>query len=110
MYDKSQLMRGTLEGAILKILENGESYGYEIMIALQESGFGEIKEGTIYPLLIRLEKKGMIWGEFKPSPLGPDRKYYVLTAEGREYLEEFEEYWDMLEAAMAKIRRKERFL
>ena len=63
MYDKSQLMRGTLEGAILKILSANETYGYEILVQLQACGFGEIKEGTIYPLLIRLEKKGIILRE-----------------------------------------------
>lgn len=103
MYDKSQLMRGTLEGAILRILSGEETYGYEIMERLQRSGFGEIKEGTTYPLLIRLEKKGVIKGEFKASPLGPDRKYYTLTEEGRQYLEEFEEAWRQVKAAMEKV-------
>nr|WP_317283702.1 PadR family transcriptional regulator [uncultured Sellimonas sp.] len=103
MYDKSQLMRGTLEGAILKILSKEENYGYEIMVHLQKYGFEELKEGTIYPLLIRLEKKGMIQGEFKPSPLGPDRKYYTISEEGEEYLKEFELCWKMVEESMNRI-------
>ena len=57
MYDKSQLMRGTLEGCILKILSQNTSYGYEIVTTLLGYGFKDIKEGTIYPLLVRLEKK-----------------------------------------------------
>ena len=60
MYDKSQLMRGTLEGCILKILSKNTSYGYEIVTTLLGYGFKDIKEGTIYPLLVRLEKKGII--------------------------------------------------
>ena len=63
MYDKSQLMRGTLEGCILKILSKNTSYGYEIVTTLLGYGFKDIKEGTIYPLLVRLEKKGIITSE-----------------------------------------------
>mgnify|MGYP000060802020 FL=1 len=60
MYDKSQLMRGTLEGCILKILSQNTSYGYEIVTTLLGCGFKDIKEGTIYPLLVRLEKKELL--------------------------------------------------
>ncbi len=66
MYDKSQLMRGTLEGCILKILSKNTSYGYEIVTTLLGYGFKDIKEGTIYPLLVRLEKKGIITSEMHP--------------------------------------------
>ncbi|MFR9063846.1 MAG: PadR family transcriptional regulator [[Clostridium] scindens] len=58
MYDKSQLMRGTLEGCILKILSDQTTYGYEIVANLQDYGFEDVKEGTIYPLLVRLKRKG----------------------------------------------------
>ena len=60
MYDKPQLMRGTLEGCILKILSQNTSYGYEIVTTLLGYGFKDIKEGTIYPLLVRLEKKELL--------------------------------------------------
>lgn len=96
MYDKSQLMRGTLEGCILKILSDETTYGYDIVAKLQEYGFEDIKEGTIYPLLVRLEKKQIISSEFRPSPLGPSRKYYSITAEGREYLEQFKKHWQQV--------------
>ena len=52
-----------------------------------------MKEGTIYPILVRLEKKNMISSQFRPSPLGPSRKYYSLTLEGQEQLNEFEICW-----------------
>ena len=55
--DKSQLMKGILESCILKIISQSETYGYEIVDRLQENGFREVKEGTLYPLLLRLEKK-----------------------------------------------------
>lgn len=78
-YDRSQLMRGTLEGCILKIISEKTTYGYEIMVSLKNKGFEDISEGTIYPLLMRLEKQGSIKSELLPSPLGPKRKYFTVT-------------------------------
>ncbi|CAB1261762.1 PadR family transcriptional regulator [Clostridium sp. WLY-B-L2] len=103
MFDKSQLMRGTLEGCILKIISLKITYGYEIMVSLRNYGFSEIKEGTIYPLLIRLEKKNLIFGKFQPSPLGPSRKYYIITKKGREELKSFEIYWNNVSSIVKKI-------
>ena len=103
MYDKSQLMRGTLEGSILKILLDETTYGYEIVTRLQKYGFEDIKEGTIYPLLVRLEKKNIISSEFRPSPLGPSRKYYSLTEEGQAYFEEFKTYRMQVSASVNKL-------
>ena len=103
MYDKSQLMRGTLEGCILKILSDSTTYGYEIAARLKEYGFEDIREGTIYPLLVRLEKKKIISSEFRPSPLGPSRKYYSLTKEGAQYLEEFIDHWKQVAGSINAI-------
>jgi len=91
--DKSQLMKGILEGCILKIIDKSETYGYEIVVKLQENGFQDVREGTLYPLLLRLEKKKLISATYKPSPLGPSRKYYVLTKDGKEYLDSFHNSW-----------------
>ncbi len=91
--DRSQLLKGILEGCILKIISSHETYGYEIVTKLQEYDFIDIKEGTLYPLLLRLEKKGLIQGIFKESPLGPKRKYYHLTDDGQEYIEAFYQNW-----------------
>lgn len=93
MYDRSQLMRGSLEGCILKIVLEQCTYGYEIMTKLKEVGFQEISEGTIYPILLRLEKQGNITSSLQPSPLGPKRKYYTITDEGKAYLTEFYDTW-----------------
>ena len=78
---------------LLKIISVETTYGYEIVMKLQDFGFEDMKEGTIYPLLVRLEKKKMISSEFRPSPLGPSRKYYFLTEAGGEQLREFEICW-----------------
>lgn len=101
--DKSQLMKGILEGCILKIIDDSETYGYEIVNKLQEKGFREVKEGTLYPLLLRLEKKKLIQAAYKPSPLGPSRKYYSLTAEGRSYVDDFYENWLLINKSIQEI-------
>ncbi len=101
--DRSQLMKGILEGCILKIIDDSETYGYEIVNKLQEKGFREVKEGTLYPLLLRLEKKKLIQAAYKPSPLGPSRKYYSLTAEGRSYVDDFYESWLLINKSIREI-------
>ena len=58
--DRSQMMKGILEGCILKVIGDKETYGYEIVDQMQKYGFEEMKEGTLYPLLLRLEKKKYI--------------------------------------------------
>ena len=85
----SQMLKGTLEGCILGILSQKETYGYEISSQLAAYGFGTIPEGTIYPLLLRLEKNGAVQAQLRPSELGPQRKYYALTERGREELAAF---------------------
>lgn len=85
----SQMLKGTLEGCILGILSQKETYGYEISSQLAAYGFGTIPEGTIYPLLLRLEKNGAVRAETRPSPLGPSRKYYSLTQAGEQALADF---------------------
>lgn len=85
----TQLMKGILEGCVLAVVAEHETYGYEILQRLSESGFGELGEGTMYPVLTRLEKKGYIACRKEKSPLGPIRKYYSVTAAGAEYLKEF---------------------
>lgn len=94
MQDKSQLLKGVLEGCILKIIKHkGETYGYEVVTELRVFGFGQCTEGTIYPLLTRLEKRKSLKSEKKQSPYGPQRKYYSLTEQGEEELKEFYETW-----------------
>lgn len=103
MYDQSQLMRGTLEGCILQVIARQETYGYEIAARLCAYGFAEVKEGTLYPLLVRLEKKGYVTASFRPSPMGPSRKYYALTEEGEALLEEFRQSWRQVTATVDAV-------
>lgn len=94
--EKSQILKGILEGCILLIISKENTYGYGVLERLKQSGFKDIKEGTIYPLLLRLEKQGRLVSEMKESPLGPKRKYYRLTPEGESQLSEFLQEWELL--------------
>lgn len=94
MINKSQLLKGCLEGCVLKIIEiKGEIYGYDILKKLRENGFTTITEGTLYPLYTRLQKSNLIVATIQKSPLGPARKYYSLTQKGKETLNQFSEDW-----------------
>ena len=99
----SQMLKGVLEGSVLAIISRQETYGYEISQELERYGFGKITEGTIYPLLMRLEKQGSIKSELLPSPLGPKRKYFTVTPAGRDYLESFENCWRRISESVTGI-------
>lgn len=96
----SQMLKGTLEGCVLEIISRSQTYGYEISQKLQTYGFGEISEGTIYPMLLRLEKNGLIEAQYKASLLGPKRKYFSITQQGKEELERFRKSFRELERAV----------
>ena len=85
----SQMLKGILEGCILKVISSKETYGYEISQQLQKYGFSDISEGTIYPLLLRLEKNNLITAKYRESALGPKRKYFSITPAGDKELEAF---------------------
>lgn len=105
MFDRAQLRKGTLEGCILKIIDREPTYGYAIATTLRESGFADLTEGTLYPLLLRLERKGLIRAEYRAGQGGPSRKYYTLTPDGQQYLEEFMEAWRETAAGIDAILR-----
>lgn len=101
--DQSQLVRGILEGCILKIIGDGETYGYEIVERLREFGFRDVNEGTVYPLLIRIEKNSWVTHIKRDSPQGPKRKYFQLTQEGRAEVQEFKNQWSQLQHTVNRI-------
>ncbi|MBU3217725.1 PadR family transcriptional regulator (plasmid) [Clostridium estertheticum] len=103
MGDKSQFLRGTLEGCILKIISDEEVYGYEIAEKLNKYGIYEVSEGTIYPLLLRLEKNGFLDSIKKESAFGPKRKYYSLSSLGKKELKNFYDNWEELRDSIDSI-------
>ncbi|GAA1541895.1 MULTISPECIES: helix-turn-helix transcriptional regulator [Brevibacterium] len=92
----TEMLKGTLEGVVLAILAGRSAYGYEITAWLREQGFTDIAEGTIYALLVRIERHGLVDVEKVRSAKGPPRKVYSLNADGQEYLSEFWTNWDFL--------------
>ena len=99
--DNAQLLKGILEGCVLAIIARGESYGYEIIGELEAAGFDGIGEGTLYPVLTRLDKNGLISCRRARSPMGPVRKYYSITDAGKSYLSDFKDrYIKINESAM----------
>lgn len=99
----SQMLKGVLQGSVLAILGQRETYGYEIVQDLTAYGFGHIAEGTVYPLLLRLEKSGLVSARFASSGTGPRRKYYALTERGREELAAFRASFREMTAAVARL-------
>jgi PadR family transcriptional regulator PadR len=89
----SQLRRGVLEFCVLALLRDTERYGFEIVRALSEAGGLVTTEGTLYPLLGRLRKEGVVETTWRESPSGPPRRYYRLTPAGTSLLTAFAAEW-----------------
>ncbi len=100
-----ELRRGTLELLLLRILADEPTYGYELVSRLKQRSDGrfEIKEGTLYPVLYRLEDAGLIVAEWDPPARGVPRKVYRLTAAGRERVEELTAAWRSFAADVEAI-------
>ncbi len=104
MNDSTELLKGVLEGCVLEIISKKQTYGYEIRSKLQEIGFKDIVEGTVYTILSRIEKNELVDIERKPSDKGPARKYYTLSEKGRQELTEFWEKWSEISQIMKIIK------
>jgi len=105
MIDQAQLLKGLLEGCILEVISRGETYGYQITEDLNKFGLRSLNEGSVYPVLIRLQKKGLLESQSKSSPLGPKRKYFLLTEDGKDYLESFKVVWSDLSGVVSSIMK-----
>lgn len=103
----SQLLKGVLEGCVLSIISRQETYGYQILSDLETEGLTDIGEGTLYPVLTRLSKNGLIACRKAKSPLGPIRNYYTITPSGQERLNQFKAEFDLLTRTTANILSKE---
>lgn len=89
----SQLLHGVLDMCLLSLIEEEASYGYEMVNKLRDRGLDLASEGSIYPLLSRLQKQGIIEGYLVQSPAGPARKYYRMSDMGREILDQWRREW-----------------
>lgn len=104
---QTQMMKGILDGCLLAIINGKECYGYEMAERLSEYGFSAISEGTIYPLLMRMQREGLVTSVRRDSTAGPKRKYYSLTDVGKKELEDFLTRWSELEKSVNNIIKKE---
>lgn len=89
----TQLRKGMLELCILNSIKGTSLYGYDIVRKLREIPSLVISEGTIYPILSRLKREGLLGTSIKESSEGPPRKYYELTEKGQNILRQMNTYW-----------------
>ncbi|MFI7430370.1 PadR family transcriptional regulator [Micromonospora sp. NPDC049836] len=90
---RTQLLRGALDMCLLALLDKEPAHGYELVRRLEATGFDGVGYGTIYPLLTRMRRLGLVADELQASPSGPPRKVYAPTAAGRERLHAWREQW-----------------
>ena len=102
--EMTEMLKGTLEGIVLAILSTRAAYGYEITARLRDEGFVDIAEGTIYAVLVRIERRKLVNVEKVPSDKGPPRKVYSLNDRGRQQLEEFWRTWSFLAERLERLR------
>lgn len=104
---RSQLLRGVLDLCVLAVMEEGPAYGYEMTKRLRAGGLSIVGEGSIYPLLGRLEREGLVETHRAASDGGPPRKYYRPSPEGRRALEAGVIEWratrDALDAVLGRV-------
>ena len=89
----AQMRRGTLQYCVLSLLADEERYGFDLVRGLAELDGMVTSEGTIYPLLSRLRRDGLVESNWQESPSGPPRRYYRLTNTGRAALDAFRLEW-----------------
>lgn len=102
----TEMLKGVLEGCVLEIISRKETYGYEITRRLNALGFTDVVEGTVYTILLRLEKNRLVDIEKKPSDMGPPRKLYALNDAGREELKRFWEKWEFVASKIRQLKEE----
>ncbi|MEX1001174.1 MAG: PadR family transcriptional regulator [Crocinitomicaceae bacterium] len=101
---KAQMRKGILEYCILSVLAKREAYPSDIIEELKKAKL-IVVEGTLYPLLTRLKNAGLLQYNWVESTSGPPRKYYSLTKEGHQFLNELKKTWDELHEAVQLISK-----
>lgn len=101
----SAIRKGLLEFLVLQIIATDKVYAADILKQLSETQFAT-QEGTLYPLLSKMRREGLLDYEWKESEAGPPRKYYELTPKGGEQLRETLEYWSEINGTVKKLGQK----
>ena len=100
---ETQLRKGLAELAILAVIGRGETYGYRIVEELERLEGLELTESTVYPVLTRLNRDGLLAVRTEQSPSGPTRRYYRLTAEGQRHLRQLAESWRTVSQSLGDL-------
>src|SRR5215467_5889915 len=102
------LPQGTLDMLILKVVEPGPIHGYAVAQRIQQISRDvlQVRQGSLYPALHRLEKRKLLQAEWKASETGRDAKFYRLTSKGRKQLEEESQDWKQLRNAIDLVMRE----
>jgi len=99
----SDLLRGVLDLCVLGILDIDPAHAYEVVERLRVAGFDTVGYGTIYPLVTRLRRQGLVEQVTVASPIGPARKILAVTAGGREAMTAWRTRWEESTAAAARV-------
>lgn len=108
MDNLTEMLKGVLEGCVLEIIGRQQTYGYEITKKLNSLGFADVVDGTVYTILVRIEKNGLVDVEKKPSDIGPPRKFYALNEAGRKQLGLFWDRWDFVSSRINGLKEMAR--
>lgn len=105
---KSDLLQGTLDMLILKVVSRGPAHGYAIAQDIRRISRDvlQVQQGSLYPALHKLEKKRWLRARWRSTDTGREAKYYALTAQGRRQLEAEQDNWNRLSAAIGLILRE----
>jgi PadR family transcriptional regulator PadR len=100
-----ELLKGSVSLLLLNLLSRADMYGYEILqeASRRSANTFEFKEGTLYPALHQLEKRGLIKSEWRTGDNGRERKYYTLTAKGRKTARDYERQWQHLNGVVNAV-------
>lgn len=104
MENITEMLKGILEGCVLEIINRNNTYGYEITRQLNALGFTDVVEGTVYTILVRLEKNKLVNIQKRRSEIGPPRKFYSLNDAGREELQLFWKRWEYLASKINNLK------
>jgi PadR family transcriptional regulator PadR len=99
----SQLKKGLVELGVMAALGEDEAYGYQIVRRLSGVDGLAVSESTVYPILARLTKEGLVTVRTAASPSGPPRRYYRLTAQGQSRLAEMQGHWTSVRSSMERL-------
>jgi PadR family transcriptional regulator, regulatory protein PadR len=101
--DRSQLLRGALDAAVLAVVAEQDGYGYDVLRRLRGAGLSDLGDASVYGTLRRLYRAGALTSYVMPSDEGPHRRYYGITERGRTQLAEARGIWTDFSAALTRL-------